>query len=196
MKKIFGHFLDNLPRDRDFLELTFAPTSRPAEKCCRNCRLSAYFVADYCLNLMPRDSDDAIAHKRRQENRAAVSFIANELLENAIKFNENTVVKFEVKLGIQLFKVEDFVAIIFAQNLIGKTRAESLQNYIHQLLDEDLEELYVRQVEKTAREDAGESGLGLLTTINDYGARLGWKFETCSENPDFICLTTAAQVTL
>ncbi|TIV43747.1 MAG: ATP-binding protein, partial [Mesorhizobium sp.] len=44
-----------------------------------------------------------------------------------------------------------------------------------------------------ANPDAGRSGLGLLTLMSDYGARLAWIFSSADEN-DRICLETYASI--
>ena len=47
------------------------------------------------------------------------------------------------------------------------------------MLSGDPDELYVRQLEKNLDDDSEEgSHLGFLTMINDYNAKLAWKFET------------------
>ena len=51
------------------------------------------------------------------------------------------------------------------------------------------------KVEQSLEDENSEaSGLGLLTMINDYSAKLGWKFETTKENPNIIDVTTMAQI--
>ncbi|MGC8711268.1 MAG: hypothetical protein ACP5RH_02650 [Leptodesmis sp.] len=38
------------------------------------------------------------------------------------------------------------------------------------------------------------SGLGLLTMMTDYLAKLGWKFETINTDPQIILVTTMVQL--
>jgi hypothetical protein len=40
------------------------------------------------------------------------------------------------------------------------------------------------------------SGLGILTMINDYGAKLGWKFVIPEPDCDEMILTTMAEITV
>jgi hypothetical protein len=67
------------------------------------------------------------------------------------------------------------------------------QQFIKELLNSDPGELYIRQI-KRSKEDESISGLGLLTMINDYDAKLGWQFETIEHNPEVIVVTTMAQL--
>ena len=62
-------------------------------------------------------------------------------------------------------------------------------------MNSDPEEIYFKQLEELAEnEDDDSSGLGLLTMINDYSARLAWKFETVQENPDITTVTTMVSI--
>ena len=72
---------------------------------------------------------------------------------------------------------------------------DKFQEFIQELLSSDPEELYVQQIEKSAEDENGEaSGLGFLTMLNDYSAKLGWKFETIQEEPKIIAVTTMVLV--
>jgi len=124
-----------------------------------------------------------------------VSYVGNELLENAMKFNEENNPN-KVKFGIHfLEEFEKVTAVIFTENSITTQKAREFQAFIRELLDADPNELYVQQIEKTAEsEDSEASGLGLLTAINDYSAKLGWKFEFDPSHPQIVTVTTMAQV--
>jgi hypothetical protein len=53
----------------------------------------------------------------------------------------------------------------------------------------------VQQIEKSAgEENSGASGLGFLTMINDYSAKIGWKFEIVQKEPKMIAVTTMVLV--
>jgi hypothetical protein len=56
--------------------------------------------------------------------------------------------------------------------------------------------LYIRQLEKNATDEYEESGLGLLTMMNDYLAKIGWKFATVTGEPEVITVTTMLQLTV
>ncbi|MBD2480887.1 DUF6272 family protein [Planktothrix sp. FACHB-1365] len=197
MAQIFGEFLHQFPPDHDSLELTFTPTSRPIKQRWRNNLLSAHFVADYFSTFLPLDADNPSREKRIKQGKGAVSYVANELLENAMKFN-NENVKSKIRFGIHFIEESQTVtAAIFATNSITAEGTEKFQSFIQELLTEDPNELYIRQVEQSVEdENNNASGLGLLTMINDYQAQLGWKFEHISEQPKIILVTTMAQVTV
>lgn len=194
MVKIFGEFLHQFPPDHDSLELTFTPTSRPIKKRWRNNRLSAHFVADYFSTFLPADVIESDQEARIKQSKGAVTYVANELLENAMKFNyeeANT----QIKFGIHFLEEEEVTAAIFTTNSISIEGAQKFESFIQELLTEDPNELYIRQVESSAEDENNDaSGLGLLTMLNDYQAKLGWKFEGLSEQPKIILVTTMAQV--
>lgn len=195
MAQIFGEFIEKFPQDNDSLELSFTTSSRVSEQGWENNRLSANFMADYFSNLLPSDQDDSAKEERINATKNAVSYVGNELLENAMKFNEES--KYKVKFGIHFIEdVEKVMAVIFTQNSINTQTARKFQAFIRELLStEDTVELYDRQIEKTAEdEDSEASGLGLLSAINDYSAKLGWKFEIDPSNPQIVTVTTMAKI--
>ena len=194
--QIFGEFIDKFPPEHDSLELTFTPCSRPIKQRWRNNRLSAYFVADYLSSFLPVDEQDASSEKRIKESKGAVSYIANELLENAIKFTEENST-YKVKFGIHFLADNEVVAVIFATNYANSQTVNKFQGFIKELLScDDPNELYLQQLEKNAETESETSGLGLLTMINDYSAKIGWRFETIADGSDNIAVTTVAQITV
>lgn len=192
--QIFGEFIDQFPPEHDSLELTFTPSSRPIKQRWRNNRLSAHFVADYLSSFLPVDEEDASSEKRIKQSKGAVSYVANELLENAIKFTDDTS-SYKVRFGIHFIEEIDVIAVIFATNYAKSETANKLHEFIKELLSsDDPTELYLQQLEKNAETDSETSGLGLLTMINDYSAKIGWRFETRPDSLDTILVTTVAQI--
>ena len=84
MTQIFGDFIEN-PSSQEYLIIGFSPTSLPLQQRWRNSGLSADFLADYVSTFFP--GGDTTALNRKAEVKDAVSFVANELLENAMKFS-------------------------------------------------------------------------------------------------------------
>jgi hypothetical protein len=192
--QIFGDFIDQFPPEHDSLELTFTPSSRPIQQRWRNNLLSAHFVADYLSSFLPVDEEDASSEKRIKQSKGAVSYVANELLENAIKFTDDTS-SYKVKFGIHFIEDVDVIAVIFASNCASSESVNKLQAFIKELLFcDDPNELYLQQLEKNAETESETSGLGLLTMINDYSAKIGWRFETIPDSLDTILVTTVAQI--
>ncbi len=195
MNQVFGEFIEEFPIEHDSLELSFTSSSRPIKRQWRNNRLSAYFIADYFSNFLPINDDNPDEENRLEVSKNAISYVGNELLENAMKFNEE-INHDQVKFGIHLLEdMEKVTAVIFTKNSITPQRYEKFQALIRELLSVDPNELYIQQVEKTALYEHDEaSGLGLLTIINDYSAKLGWKFELDPSNLQVITVTTMAQI--
>ena len=199
MAQILGDFIDTLSLNEDCLELTFTPSSVPIKQRWRSNRLSAHFVADYFSNFLPIDEDDPDRERRIKEAQGAVSYIANELLENAMKFNyEQSSCK--IKFGIHFLNeslsahTNTVTAVIFVVNCITPEIIEKFTTFIKELLTSDPGELYVRQVERSIEEDPKASGLGLLSMVNDYSAKLGWKLETSASEPPLTTVTTMVQL--
>jgi hypothetical protein len=196
MAQIFGNFIQSFPLDHDSLELSFTPTSRPIKQRWRNNRLSAHFMADYFSTFLPIEESEPSSIQRIKDSKSAVSYIANELLENAVKFNDEKS-KHRVKFGLHFLEnqdLEEVTVAIFATNSIRSESVNKFQAFIQELLGADTNELYLRQIEKTAEDSSQGSGLGLLTMINDYAVKFGWKFETLVENSSVIIVTTMAQI--
>ncbi|MEG5064217.1 DUF6272 family protein [Microcoleus sp. B3-A4] len=192
MTQIFGEFIEEFPPEHDSLELTFTPSSRPIKQRWRNNRLSAHFVADYLSSFLPVDEEDASSEKRIKESKGAVSYVANELLENAIKFNKDDI-NYKVKFGIHFIGETEVTAVIFASNSVNPVGANKLKEFIEEIMASDPNELYLQQLEKNAESESDTSGLGLLTMINDYSAKIGWKFDRRPDS-DTIIVTTVVQI--
>ena len=191
MEKFLGNFLKEFPPEHDSLELTFTPSSQSLKKRWQNNRLSAYFVADYFSGFLPIDETEE--RDRIKEGKAAVSYIANELLENAIKFHSNSA-NCKIIFGIHFIQDRDMIAAIFATNTLELGQLYTLEKFIHKLLTYDLEDLYIHQVEKSLEEGSSESGLGLISMVKDYGAILGWKISDSKAGSGFVTVTTMARV--
>lgn len=189
----FGNFISDFPPEHDSLELSFTPSSRPIKERWRSNRLSAHFFADYFTNFLPVDENEPNQEQRIKESKCAVSYVANELLENAMKFNDDSS-NYKVRFGIHFLNETDSVtAVIFASNSIKPGAEDKLRAFIAELLASNPNEMYVQQIEKSA-EEKGSSGLGLLTMINDYSAKIGWKLETIQQEPLIMAVTTMAQI--
>jgi hypothetical protein len=117
--------------------------------------------------------------------------VANELLEDAMKFS-NTTTSYAVDITFQL---NENKIIFLVKNSIHPERVNEFQAFIQQVLNEDPFELYIKHLENSAEDDTIKtSGLGILTMINDYDAKIGWKFETVRSEPLVIAVTTMVQL--
>jgi hypothetical protein len=187
--KIFGDYAER-ENGKEYLIVHFSPTSVPLRQRWRNTGLSADFLAEYWATFFPQS--DALSQNRQIEIKGAIRYIANELLENLMKFSYE-VANYPVCLALHLYQDQfDF----YASNAIDPDAIELFQARIQALLTEDIDMLYMRQLEQNvAAEGPSESHLGLLTIAHDYDARLAWKFETIKhEHEDITVVTTMVQL--
>lgn len=171
MSEVVGEFQEDAGRVIEGLELTFSPTSIPLKQRWRNNGLSADFMADYVGTFLPRSEDDPVSQARHGDVMGAIKYIANELLENGMKYSDDGLAQpIRMKLALAADN------IVFSEtNTVASERLGRFREFVNELIDSDPNEMYLLQLERAA--ETGGSGLGLLTMINDYGARLGWKFE-------------------
>lgn len=179
-EEIFGDFIE-LAEDREgeSLSLRFAPGSTPLKQRWRNNGLSADFLAGYVETFFPADDSDHEARRRRLTVKGAVNYIANELLENAMKYSADHGGQ---TIAMRLHLDRD--RILFHQtNAARPAQAAALRNFIARLNAVGPAEMLVEQMER------GEgSGLGLLTMVNDYDALLA--FRLVNGQPDGETLIT------
>ena len=190
MTQIFGSFIEK-GDDQEYLIIGFSPSSLPLQQRWRNNGLSADFLADYLTTFFPAH-DESSSH-RQAEIKNAVSYIANELLENAMKFS-HTSFNYPVSIGLYLHhnKIRFYVTNSVNPDIIAR-----FQTFIQRLLTEDTDELYIRQIEENANGHANNgSHLGFLTMINDYEASLAWKFDKIEAEQDskVFIVTTMVQL--
>jgi hypothetical protein len=190
MNQIFGHFIENLPAREEYLSIGFSPSHLPLKKRWQNNGLSADFIADYfkVFFVSRQEEEEGLETEIMTENLCnAVKYIANELLENAMKFQDASV-PFTAKIGFSLY---DDRLIFCVTNGLQKSQVEYLQKFINRILSEEPEDLYVQAMRANAKKGSDEpSQLGLLSMICDYSAKLGWKFETLATNPPVITVST------
>lgn len=189
----FGEFLTELPKSQEYLLLVFSPSSLPINKRWRTNGLSADFLADYLAVFFPGDEDDPETMDKQEQIQSTVSYIANELLENAMKFSDHTA-PMSIRIELQLYLSK----LVFL--ITNSVQADAMQNYqafIQEALTSEPSEMMMRRLEQMTKDNTlKSSGLGLVTMMNDYAARLGWKFETIPENPQIIKVTTMVQVSI
>ncbi|MCC0177358.1 ATP-binding protein [Waterburya agarophytonicola K14] len=191
IQKILGDFIQNLPPSQEYLILSFSPGSIPLRQRWRNNCLSADFLADYLSTFFLSNEHQQVEWDKQAEVKGAVSYIANELLENAMKYG---VEMSPFPISIQIHLNPDLI-IFQLTNSVQVEQTLQFQECIETLLSGDPEELYIAQLEKNALEEySEESGLGLLTMLNDYGARLGWKFESLAQKSTEMAVTTMVQL--
>ncbi|MDX2243407.1 MAG: DUF6272 family protein [Leptolyngbyaceae cyanobacterium bins.302] len=193
MAQILGDFSEHLPVSQQYMTIVLSPSSAPLKERWYNNGLSADFMADYFATFFPRHEDTVSKINSKVEVKSAVSFIANELLENAMKFND-PVAEYPISITLQLHKD---CLVFLATNSIKAEAVEQFQAFIQELIAGDPCELLIRQLEKNAEDDEQSgSGLGLLTMMSDYLAKVGWKFETVESDSEIFIVTTMVYLML
>lgn len=167
---------DEVPISRDYLTLNFSPGSVARKRRWNNCGLSADFLGDYFASFFPGDDQTDGQINARDAIKGSISFIANELIENAVKYNENSI---DLPISISLYLYEKKL-IFLTRNYVSNNQSTDYQKFITELTTSDLDEFYAQQLERSAG-GFGGSCMGILTMINDYGVHFGWNFQPLSE---------------
>ena len=176
----------------EYLTLAFSPMSTPLHSRWRNNGLSADFIGDYVITFLPREGHMA-GQSCQNEMRHAVTYIVNELLENAMKYHARDI---DIPIRIHLELTKDHITVS-ASNGVSQVQARSYHAFVENLQQGDAADLILRQQEESARSsEAAVSSLGLLTMISDYGAELGWRFELHPLHTAMMTVTTSAVLTL
>jgi hypothetical protein len=177
----------------EYLTLAFSPLSAPLRSRWRNNGLSADFLGDYVVTFLPTKGSMAAAESRRDEIRHAVTYIANELLENAMKYHERHV---DIPIGIHLQLTSDHITVSVS-NGIAIEQALLYKGFVEHLLEGDAGDLLFRQLEESSKcDESTVSCLGLLTMISDYDAQLGWRFDVHPMQSEIMTVTTSAVLPL
>ncbi|MGD2181957.1 slr1658 superfamily regulator [Lusitaniella coriacea] len=190
--QVFGDFQEKLQgHSHEFLILGISDNSMTTQKQWQKNGLSADFVAAYLATFLPLKQEELENKKLRKRIQESVNYIANELLENAMKFNDR---KFPhpIKFELHLLKDENLKIFMKTKNNISYETLEHFRTFIKDFISSDPDEFYLRQLERT--DDEYTSGLGFISIKNDYFAKLGWKFEKIEQEPLAIAATTMVQL--
>ncbi len=189
----YGDFVTAIPASEEYLKLHFSPDASRKRRW-SNYGLSADFLGDYFAAFFPGTADqESSSHliSQRETVKSAVSYIANELLENAVKYSDEQAA-LPISIGLFLYEREIIFDVI---NYSNRTIADSYRQFIEKLLQHDIEEIYMEHLERAAAGDSG-SHMGVLTMIHDYSARFGWQFRTLNTHRDIIEVEVIAQLTV
>jgi len=131
----------------------------------RRCGLTADWLAGF------------FAYDFEIEARAAavsvLSTVANELLENAVKFcsDKQRAVRITIQNHGEFLRFQTY-------NRARAAHVSTLRSAIEALSDDALEQLFAERVQHQA--EPGASGIGLLLLKKDYRARIGARVEPCT----------------
>jgi hypothetical protein len=177
----------------EYLTMAFSPTNAPLRPRWRNNGLSADFLGDYVTTFLPTSKGEPTSENRLNEIKHAVTYIANELLENAMKYHERDE---EIPIKIHLELRRDHI-IVSVSNGIGAGQTELYKAFVERLQEGDAGDLLAEQQEESAKHnDSTVSCLGLLTMIADYDAQLDWRFEPHPGQSGTMMVTTIAVLPL
>jgi hypothetical protein len=153
----------------------------PLELSWHHCATTSDFVADvFALRFHASRND-------YKEVRHSIGYLVNELIENAVKFRASGEIVIEASMDSESFKVK-------VSNVVEGATASEFQNLLSEITGHDPGELLIRRIEANAADPkAMGSGLGLLTLMSDYGARLAWIFSPAPDR-DRVCLETFASI--
>ncbi len=142
----------------------------PMELSWHHCGLTSEFLGEFFALSHARAGNDY------NEARHSIGYLVNELIENAVKFRSPGDIFVDSSLEDGRFEIK-------VTNLIESGTADRFKALLSELRSRDPGELLIERIEANA-EDATSagSGLGLLTLMSDYGARLGWRFRDTSED--------------
>lgn len=123
------------------------------------------------------------------EARHSIIYLVNELLENAIKFKSPGNIELRCSLESGTFE-----AVV--SNHTSHDTAARFQSLLSEMTTRDPGELLIERIEANAADEGSSaSGLGILTLMNDYGARLGWSFRDQHAGSGLV-VSTHASLTL
>ncbi|RFP62888.1 MAG: ATP-binding protein [Limnothrix sp. CACIAM 69d] len=193
MNVTLGEFYDSLPDTQEYLTLGFSPSAQARKIRWRNYGLSADFLGDYFATFFPGNNEDAADSSSTQENvKACISYVANELIENAIKFSDERV---NSPVTISLYLYESSILLLVC-NSTTTDRAIRFQKHIHDILTTDLDLLYAQRLEQMGREESNESCLGLISIMADYGVKMGWRFTPSTNDDNSVAISVMARLTV
>jgi hypothetical protein len=179
-----------LSSECEYLTLAFSPTSAPLRYRWRNNGLSADFLGDYVTTFLP---GVPAFENRQREIKHAVTYIANELLENAMKYHQPDV---DIPIKIRLELATDHIKVSVS-NGIDVVQAGRYETFVQGLRGGNAAELLSQQQEANAEcSESNISCLGLLTMMSDYDAQLDWRFDPHPVRSQSMTVTTSAVLPL
>jgi hypothetical protein len=185
MKENFGHIFDEPCSSKEYLFLEFSPNIVvPLNWHWRNNALSADFLANYLTIFFANDEN------KQKEIKCAISYVANELLENAVKFQERTS---QYSIQIQLKLYADHL-MFFVTNSISPQTVPLFQTNLQELLENEPQALWIQKLTNYEEGVQRNLELSLLSILLNYEAKFHWTFETLQTYPNEIIMTTQVEL--
>jgi hypothetical protein len=168
--EILGQFTEE-PREKPLSQTSLTTSAADMLQNWRRVSLSSDFPARYYSYYFPY-KEKAKQKISRDEAENTISFVMNELIENTAKYADAQ----DKTVTIRIMLFESYI-VFEVSNFLTPALAESFINLAREILVSNPEELYIRRLERNTESDSGDSGLGYLTLINDYGIQMGFKFQ-------------------
>jgi hypothetical protein len=185
MQHIYGDFDDLDGHLSRLLRITYHPERAGLQW--NHCSLTADFLSHYYAVFFPRDGDRGELVDRG-DMRHSISYLMNELVENAVKFRAGGDV--QICGG---FHADDLVFL--TMNQIDRPSEVRFRSLLEEITSGDPQQRLLARIEHNAMtHDSKASGLGLLTLMSDYQARLGWRFEAVGHEAGLSRLITMARL--
>ena len=189
MSNVIGHFVEVDPSEFLVLvSLQLLPAAQPVEW--SHWGTTADFVTSYFgmfLGLAPANGD---GQTKETYESSALRYILNELIENAVKFNQGGTILVQVGLVAREM-------VLLVENVVTEIVGTQLRPKLVELISQDPTELFLRRVEERAENpEDDDSGLGFITMMSDYEARLGWKLSPVEADRSRITLSTMARLSV
>ncbi|MGO4832693.1 ATP-binding protein [Rhizobiaceae sp. 2RAB30] len=141
----------------------------PIDLSWHHCSTTSEFLGEFFALRRKASGDDY------NEARHSIGYLVNELLENAVKFRAPGDIVIESSLEDGRFELK-------VTNLVPVETAARFNALLVELTSRDPGDLLIERIEANAADvESSGSGLGLLTLMSDYGARLGWTFHTTAD---------------
>ena len=187
--QVFGEFSEYPVDSREYLTFGFEPRDQQLWE--KN-GLVADLLANYVAIFVLTDATDPNSVKKQKQIKGIVSYIANELLQNATQYHDENLGSSSITIQLQL---SDESLVLYVTNSIPPDQVDNFRSFIQKLLNTDPEEFYIHQMTRDREDDETTSGLGLLTMTQDYGAKLGWQFDIVQE-PKKTTITTMVHLAI
>ena len=176
--RIFGEYLELEDKVREYMVISFSATTLAIDELWDSSALSAKFLSGFWGHFFPKG--DKKSRKIRNEIEDSVRYISAELLGNAVKFS--FMPEFIIRIGLYMVNGE---LRFYVTNSVSPDKIHDFQVFIQKILSEDLNEMYLTQMEKSAEEGSTESRMGFITMMLDYETPIAWKFEK-EDNVDVV----------
>jgi hypothetical protein len=121
----------------------------------------------------------AYAFERRDAAALVLSTVANELIENAVKFSDDK----RCDARITVLHYGDIVSVETV-NMTDARRARELEAFAAELERREPEAMFRERVARTTRPGESASGIGLLVVKKDYSAALGFRLRALGDRSE------------